>query len=48
MTGTENINKRAETFEAFFNKFKKGSKIFKLCLKNNIPDHVPHNIGKYS
>ena len=48
MTGTENINKRAETFEAFFNKFKKGSKICKLCLKNNIPDHVPHNIVKYS
>ena len=44
----ENINKRAKTFEAFFNKFKKGSKIFKLCLKNNIPDHVPHNIVKYS
>ena len=44
----ENINKRADTFEAFFNKFKKGSKIFKLCLKNNIPDHVPHNIVKYS
>ena len=48
MTGTENINKRAETFKAFFNKFKKGSKIFKLCLKNNIPDHVLHNIVKYS
>ena len=42
------IDKRAETFEAFFNRFKKGSKIFKVCLKGNTTEHVPHNIVKYS
>ena len=44
----KNINKKAETYETFFNRFKKGSKMFKSCLIGYNKEYVPHNIMKYS
>ena len=32
----KNINTKAKTFGAFFNKFKKGSNILKSCLKSTV------------
>ena len=43
----DNAPQSSEKFETFFNKFKKGSKIFKNCLVPVKEGYVPHNIVKY-
>ena len=43
----KNAPQSSEKFEIFFNKFKKGSKIFKNCLAPVEEGYVPHNIVKY-
>ena len=44
----DNAQQTSEKFETFFNKFKKGSNIFKNCLTPVNEANVPHNIVKYS
>ena len=44
----DSAQQTSEKFVTFFNKFKRGSKIFKNCLTPVNGDYVPHNIVKYS
>ena len=44
----DSAQQTSEKFVTFFNKFKRGSKIFKNCLTPVNEDYVPHNIVKYS